>query len=218
MLKKAFTLAEVLITLMIIGVIAAITVPTLRGSADEKQLLAGLNKAYSVADNITRSLEIEHGPVRFWPLDDLSILMDKWYLPKMNIEKNCKNAGGCFGANYSSSCLNGDAGHDFDTDDRFYTFKTADGICWSWVTTSKACDDFDEGRTYLANACGYFQIDVNCSKLPNVIGYDIFGLVLTKEGLFPMGGCPGCDTADCDNKEIGWGCAAKAIMDGKIDW
>ena len=45
--KRAFTLAEVLIALTIIGIIAAITVPVLNQSAQEKELNAGLKKAYS---------------------------------------------------------------------------------------------------------------------------------------------------------------------------
>ncbi len=42
--KTAFTLAEVLVTLMIIGVIAAMTVPTLKKSADMEEYVTGCKK------------------------------------------------------------------------------------------------------------------------------------------------------------------------------
>ena len=45
----AFTLAEVLLTLMIIGVIAVVTIPTLKESADKSANLSLLQKAYSVS-------------------------------------------------------------------------------------------------------------------------------------------------------------------------
>lgn len=44
---KAFTLAEVLLTLVIIGVIAAITIPTVHNSTNRLQYKSGLKKAIS---------------------------------------------------------------------------------------------------------------------------------------------------------------------------
>ena len=49
--KRAFTLAEVLITLVIIGVIAAITVPTLVNSYTQQTYISALKKNYSVLSN-----------------------------------------------------------------------------------------------------------------------------------------------------------------------
>lgn len=43
----AFTLAEVLITLGIIGVVAALTIPTLMQKADEQATVSALKKTYS---------------------------------------------------------------------------------------------------------------------------------------------------------------------------
>ena len=47
-MKKGFTLAEVLITLGIIGVVAAMTMPTLINNINNKQNIAALKKAYSL--------------------------------------------------------------------------------------------------------------------------------------------------------------------------
>lgn len=51
MKKGAFTLAEVLLTLAIIGVVAAMTVPSLMTSTEDKKLAAGAKKAYNTLQN-----------------------------------------------------------------------------------------------------------------------------------------------------------------------
>ena len=45
--KKAFTLAEILITLGIIGVVSAMTMPSLIQNYREKQTVTAVKKAYS---------------------------------------------------------------------------------------------------------------------------------------------------------------------------
>ncbi len=51
MKKGAFTLAEVLLTLAIIGVVAAMTVPSLMTSTEDKKLSAAAKKAYNTLQN-----------------------------------------------------------------------------------------------------------------------------------------------------------------------
>ena len=46
-MKKAFTLAEVLITLGIIGVVAALTMPALIANYKKQQTIVQLKKAYT---------------------------------------------------------------------------------------------------------------------------------------------------------------------------
>jgi len=50
MLKRAFTLAEVLITLTIIGVVAAITIPSVIANAHQQEFKTGLKKAVAALD------------------------------------------------------------------------------------------------------------------------------------------------------------------------
>ena len=50
--KKGFTLAEILIVLMVIGVIAALTIPSLMRGVAEAQYKAGYKKAYNAIVNI----------------------------------------------------------------------------------------------------------------------------------------------------------------------
>ena len=50
-LKKGFTLAEILIVLMVIGVIATMTIPSMMKGVTEAQLKAGYKKAYNTVAN-----------------------------------------------------------------------------------------------------------------------------------------------------------------------
>ena len=51
MKKSGFTLSEVLLTLGIIGVVAAMTVPSLMNSTEDKKLAAAAKKAYNTLQN-----------------------------------------------------------------------------------------------------------------------------------------------------------------------
>ena len=64
--KSAFTLAEVLITLGIIGVVAAMTIPNLMTNIRHRDTTSKLKKFYSVMRQLTLSAEEEFGPVSEW--------------------------------------------------------------------------------------------------------------------------------------------------------
>lgn len=60
-MKKAFTLAEVLITLGVIGVVAAMTLSVLINKYRERQYVVGLKKAVAIIDNAYRLAIYENG-------------------------------------------------------------------------------------------------------------------------------------------------------------
>lgn len=59
--KNAFTLAETLITLTIIGVIAALTIPNLISKYQKHSYVVGLKKAYSQLQNAMKMIPITQG-------------------------------------------------------------------------------------------------------------------------------------------------------------
>ena len=59
--RKAFTLAEVLITMTIIGVIAALTIPTLIKKYDEAATVSKVKKMYTTIANAVRVWQVENG-------------------------------------------------------------------------------------------------------------------------------------------------------------
>jgi len=64
--SAAFTLAEVLITLAVIGIVAALTIPNLVQNYKKRVVETKLQKVYSVMNNAIRLSEIENGPTTSW--------------------------------------------------------------------------------------------------------------------------------------------------------
>ena len=90
-MKRAFTLAEVLITLGIIGVLAALTIPVLNNKYKQKVIEVKFAKIYSELTNAFNAGAIENNAEYFmasWqmPFDDYCEYVYKNYLkPHMNI-------------------------------------------------------------------------------------------------------------------------------------
>ena len=69
--KAAFTLAEVLITLGIIGVVAALTLPTVINKAQSMILKNQFKKAYSTFYNAMKLVQVQNGaPMACWYWDN----------------------------------------------------------------------------------------------------------------------------------------------------
>ncbi len=64
--KSAFTLAEVLITLGIIGVVAAMTMPSLITNYQKKETLSKLKKIYSIFSQVVKQAELNEGESGYW--------------------------------------------------------------------------------------------------------------------------------------------------------
>lgn len=64
--RKAFTLAEVLITLGIIGVVAAMTLPTLIQNYKKKEASTKIKKFYSMMSQAILLSEAHNGPISDW--------------------------------------------------------------------------------------------------------------------------------------------------------
>ena len=68
--KVAFTLAEVLITLGIIGVVSAITMPTVITKYQEQKTVTQLNKVYSVMSQAWQMMQAEYGTIDTWGMSN----------------------------------------------------------------------------------------------------------------------------------------------------
>lgn len=94
--KKGFTLAEVLVTLGIIGIVAAMTIPTIIGKYQKKVVESRLKEAYALLTEMTRLAEAEYGI--FDPSDVLVTtdfsrqnaknVFNKYFAPYIKITKN----------------------------------------------------------------------------------------------------------------------------------
>lgn len=77
-LKTAFTMAEALLALTIIGVIAAITIPTVKDFSDAGKMSAAAKKAYSTAQQMTTAVEVKYGDSKFWPWSNAALINSRY--------------------------------------------------------------------------------------------------------------------------------------------
>ncbi len=101
MTKRAFTLAEVLITLGIIGVVASLTMPALTASYQKKVTVTRLQKFYSVMNQAVTLSEVENGSAAGWKYPDTTVsgtqeFFDTYLAPYMKVVKQTtvKNTSG----------------------------------------------------------------------------------------------------------------------------
>lgn len=87
-LKNGFTLAEVLITLGIIGVVAALTIPTLIGNYQKKEVPVRLQKMYNTLWGAISQAELENGPSEFWIFEDSNQSIE-FYNNNIRSHMNC---------------------------------------------------------------------------------------------------------------------------------
>ena len=154
----SFTLSEVLITLVIIGIIAAITVPILMQNHKRKETAVRLKKFYSVTAQAIKLAETEEGiPSYDWKNHFSSQGIGIWYnyLSKyIPIEEK-----------QEAACI--------------------DGSCHSlyFMTDGTAIRNIDWGSADNSDY-GCIHYDVNGAKGPNQFGKDRFGFsILRKRGL-----------------------------------
>ncbi len=218
--KNAFTLTETLFALFIVGVIAGMTLPTLKKTSDEAATSAKVQKAFTTLSNATQAIKTERGAIRFLPWDKNAEIMENIYLKKINTMKNCKNEGGCFDDDYKVLYLDGKEGDNFQKAKKWYTFIGIDGMHWAVETDSSCSLEEKNGANYsYQQACGFFAVDVNGPIPPNTVGVDIFGFVVTPEGTYPAGGCPDCESNSCkEDSGTGWACTARILSGEKISW
>ena len=102
MLKRrfAFTLAEVLLTLIIIGVIAAITMPVLQNMIGEQERTSKVRKVYSMFGQAFTFARAAGADMEFEEVDKDQAKMNAWYdefmRPRINTMKVCYDAPGCW--------------------------------------------------------------------------------------------------------------------------
>ena len=210
--KKAYTLAETLLTLMIIGVIAAITIPSLKNDAEERKFVSLTQKAFNTISDATTRVETKHGNSEFWQwsayatgndayTDDETKknggpnLVRSWYKEVMNVDNGIKLSDSW------GIAINDLTGKYIGTSIRAAgTFVTADGMCWEIAG--------DLGTPHAL-------VDINCDEGPNTAGIDIHAFNITDDGVYP-GGVKGTNFAGGGGDV--WDCTGYVIKHGKMPW
>ena len=210
---RGFTLAEVLITLVIIGVIAAMTIPTLINKTNKQEYVSRLKKAYSTLSQATNRIIADEGMPRGdiggWATSTENIY--NLYRKYLNKAKACDNGiTGCFSGTYTR--MNGVV-NSLDTGVDRYGLILSDGIAFLFQNNDFSMDCSLKGCG-TNEKCQHILVDVNGPKGPNIVGQDTFAFSLTADGLVPSG----CDYNVCKPTEAGWGCTCKALREGAINY
>lgn len=219
--RQAFTLAEVLITLGIIGVVAALTIPTLVNNYRKKQFETGLKKEYSV---LLQALDM-YKQDNETPLkkEDCAThaAFKKAIQPYLKVLVDCGNAND----NGAGKCLK--TAYEANNP----TYKTFSGNPAREILFDDGQLILNDGsQLFFENSGGYkapvyVSIDVNgYNKLPNKWGEDLFTFQLMNDGkLLPMGaeGTSFRNTATYCSKTSsnvynGIACANRAIYDSSF--
>ena len=211
----AFTLAEVLITLVIIGIIASITVPTLIQTSEKQEFVSRLKKSHSNLANALYMININSG----YPLGDYTYLDEDNFLEEFSkvtaVVKKCDTTNDCFkqgNQNYKN------------------IYKRLNGSTTTWepgkaiILSDGQMYSFCKNPTYFYgismqdenNVLGRIIVDVNGQRKPNKYGIDTFFFyVVNGKGIVPAGSN---NTSDCKKTAAGITCAAKVLKEGKINY
>ena len=131
----AFTLAETLIVMGIIGVVAALTIPNLNSSTADKEKVAKVMKVYSNLKDAFGRAEAVYGSVDEWFSGDANATAQATRAGErlsefLKVSKNCgvTTNGKCFGAGQNILYLNGTVTSvNYDTSATNYKLVLADG-------------------------------------------------------------------------------------------
>lgn len=195
-MKKGFSLAEVLITLGVIGVVAAITIPTLVSNYQKSQYVTGLKKAYTTFNQALNHMATDEGCTGDLActgiFDTSNSNVGQTLVKYFSVVQDC-------GKNFTLECwpqktlshYDGSTPAQWTNINSFggYTFITQDGM-------SFYISKYDTGNCIAQNGnltkmCGTVIVDVNGLKNPNYYGRDTFSfLIINDKGpaLYPNGG------------------------------
>ena len=193
----AFTLAETLIVMGIIGVVAALTIPNVNKNTGEAEKVARFKKLYTELSEAHDRATAVYGPIEKWPGNDSGTIKSQQYIDRitefLKVTKTCST-------NYSSAveCMTGR----YDTKkiltntskavhpDTFSAIL-ANGASFG-VNMVKKCGNNEvvfyehSGGGDVHIMCGRINLDIDGPKKgKNTFGKDLFMLAVTKDGIKP---------------------------------
>lgn len=229
--KIAFTLAEILIVLGVIGVIAAYTIPTLVRQYQDQATLSAIRKEFSLIQQTIKLIEVNgEGRICDWysgtdpsaALATINTVLSKY----LKVAKNCGTDPGCLPSENYKWLSNTVVGTPINFSDPSYSkMILADGTILMIYTSI-----VDKNGGSIS-----FYVDVNGLKGPNRWGYDLFILVTssypenysTNQVLTAVGNkdstnesplVPGCSSLSSGAAGRGRGCARWAVYKNTLDY
>jgi len=181
MYKKGFTLAEILIALTLIGVIAALTLPGLIGDTQHRDISTSIKKAYNTLNNAYGMIYIDHYNA------------DKWATSQANVHNLLAEQMQTIGYHQNDTYI-------LSSDGISYQYTSISADCTGSATNDPTAatqpenpedpetPEEDDSQT-ISNYCGTMTINIkgenNFNDRP---GIKTFAFYLTNTGFIPYGG------------------------------
>ncbi len=182
--RFGFTLAEVLITLGIIGVVAAMTIPTLLAKLNNRHTESMLREDYSILQQMMTSANDDGAMSNITNMNDMTVMkswFQTYFLPYIKVANVCYDEKGCWvnDAKYLNGSFAGIVSTETGCGGSTISFQLYNG-------TNICMDDY---KIALFNTFGVksdvasivFYIDTNGNRKPNQLGKDIFVMVYKPE-------------------------------------
>lgn len=177
-------MAEVLITLGIIGIVAAMTLPSIIAKAQQKVLVQQFKKMYTNIQNTINLINTENGaPFECYNtgfggyhLTECEVFWDK-FMSKYQVLQTCEKFDyDCRPRYKNKSQVLADGG------------ELLNGACSMDIDSYSTFNYLSDGSMLIIPRAGgahnvFFAIDVNGAKEPNRWGYDLFYITLNRKNL-----------------------------------
>ena len=223
----AFTLAEVLIVIGIIGVVAALTLPNLNHATGDKETVTRLQKAYSILNEANDRAVAIYGPISTWPEECQNVLSDCWMKrigEFLKISKYCDVSAAARAAGTNVTCEESFIGNL----DGYIVYQLSDGITFSANGACPYCEGCEResvgGFINVTDLCDEsISVDINGpNKGKNSDGIDQFRFMLSDSlGLLPeKDGRESVEEASsiCMSYKNGWQCTWWVMEFGNLDY
>lgn len=212
--KLAFTLAEVIITLGIVGIVAEIVIPDLVANTQKQVAVSAVKEIYSILSQATTSIKNDCSGNPAGCLtnpaagdNDATARTDitNLYKQKLKIVKDCTDGvtKKCFYTNYKY--LDNSVYTDLDNDSNWAKFTLTNGMSLAFYWHGSGSPTM----YYMV------MVDINNTKNPNVFGKDLFEFFYNTnvQAMVPAA------FSDCGTgTNQGYGCSSRIIQEGAINY
>lgn len=208
--KSGFTLAEVLITIGIIGIIAALTIPVLMQNIQDNGLKIAYKKSFTILSQATQRIANDNGGSILGTFSSNTSIKNL-YLNYLSTIKNCDygaSTGICWAT--TTKYIDGTIKTDM-WNSTGIVLKDGSTIMFS---VDANCQTTSSGTPMGQSTCGNISIDVNGLKPPNTFGKDMYMVHILQNRILPFGTqgdsfqnkCPGTGW------DSGLGCSAIYLL------
>ena len=227
---SAFTLAETLIVMGIIGIVAALTIPNLNSSTNDMEKVTKFKKIYAQLNEAQSRAAAVYGPIEGW-FTNVNCTNgasctngNKRYFDRitefLKLQKSCRDSvGNCTADKNLFYMAGGRYSTTYNVSSKLPQVVIADGSAIININIyNSKCDN----KTSYSGSdfyCGYMFIDIDGpNKGKNMLGLDLFSLAITKDGIIPHYSAQNVSTDISLCTYYGYGCAIWILEKGNMDY